>query len=278
MKVYGILGTEFCGSTLLQFILGSSYEVFSTGEVNSFQHYKEKAKCNFCKYDCDFWNENFRNQCINNPNKRYDLIRDRVKQLDLGSILLHSDKDVGLYIRYIKDRNQIDKFIVLFKKPEAFYFSYSGHFKNNDIEELMNAYMRCYSVSSIMDKCIFVNYEDLALNPEKVVPFICKKLCINYDIKMLNYWENKFHALGGNTGVYLNFWKPERVEKKLKTDYWKKVYSGYTDKEIKDRDKKIVLDERWKIKLSEIKKSIIKNHKKAQSVYNNMMNLREYKI
>ena len=103
---------------------------------------------------------------------------------------------------------------------------------------------------------------------------------IEYDPKILEFWNfsNDFHTMSGNTGVYLNIWNKDKVDDTLNSEYWNKVYSGYTKQELEARNKKIVLDERWKSKLTDKQKTIIKNHTPAQSAYKRMMSLVKYKI
>ncbi len=53
-----ILGSAYCGSTILGFLLGASRDVFNAGEVAYYprlQHQDEMCSCGVPSTECDFW-------------------------------------------------------------------------------------------------------------------------------------------------------------------------------------------------------------------------------
>lgn len=99
-----------------------------------------------------------------------------------------------------------------------------------------------------------VHYEELALEPEKAILDLTQFLGIDFQDKMLRYWEQEHHPIGGNLGTYslvikakasdINSYDVHRLDRLNKNN---KLYSK---KYYEETEKSIKLDLRWKEELS----------------------------
>jgi len=263
----GILGISFCGSTLLSFLLGANKEIFSVGESHWLVIHKERncAVCNGCK----FYTPEFK-QSLTYSNL-FNSIEKRVKEkYDIDKIV-YSNKNANNYKKCINDNTKIDKFILLFKRPEGFVNSHIRHkFEKKKIvtvETALNLYHEHYianfKISEGTDtKIIF--YDDLASQPKIILKNICDWIGVIYSDEMLSYWNvtSKTHQIGGNFSPYLAIRTDKGFLDRRNHGWYKKV------------KRTIALDDRWKTELSAEQIAEIHKNNKVMKLFNKLLNLR----
>jgi hypothetical protein len=263
-RIIFIGGTNFCGSTLLSFLLGSHPDCFATGEIHHF-YFDQKQFCSIHWEKCDFWTKEIRDACYKNP-KYYDLIRDYILERKDARVIIHSSKLMPNLRVHLDNNNQLDGIILLFKRPEAYYKSVIIHQKINDIDKVLSDYVRVYekiieraNLEGIPYRIVF--YDDLAMYTKPVVEKLCEFLGISYREEMLEPWlkADDFHTVGGNTGMYMHVWGEDVFEKEIEKEYWKSVYSEEHSNWIRKNFRKISLDEKWKTLDPLILKQIAEN-------------------
>ena len=277
MKIYGILGTPYCGSTSLTFIISGAKCVFPIGESI---HINNKSKCSVCvDKPCPFWTKEFTEEITQeNIHKK---VLEKVKQFGDFDIILYADKSPMIYESFKKLGTEFDKFFVLFKSPEAYMYSRLKHDKDNSelmVKEL-DAYFQVYSYKIFDSKNLFyLSYDDLTTNSVVVIKKLCEWADIPFDEKMLNLRlvGNKIHSISGNTGAYTHIWPKNFVKRFVKSKYWKDNFSKYHSEKALNESGKIIHDIRWKTGLTDKQKEIISAHKPSQDIYKTMLSKRLY--
>ena len=272
-KLIGIVGTSYCGSTLLSFILGSHPEVFATSELNTLFRQKEKTQCSICKEECSFWTKEFVKDLLNNIKERYFWVAEKANNDLDKTITVFSDKNPKVYQA---SKIQCNKYITLFKRPEALVNSYKIHNKSENLNDPLQLYIETYNSSFELSNNEYIFYDDFAKNPEKIIKYLCKDIDIKYSKDMLDFWNHEHHTISGNSGVHMHVWGEERRDKTFDTPYWKDVYSKEHTQFIKDYYREIKLDEKWKEQLTEEEKTYIENHAPSKLIFEKLMNLRRY--
>jgi len=296
-KFCGIIGTAYCGSTMLSYILGSSEDIFSTGELNKgFPRYKCAHAWHNGDWtkgrECRFWTEDFAKDLKENTLRgRNKKLKAQAQRAFGKKIVFNADKGAETYRRSIDQGDDVDCVIVLFKKPQAFAYSHEAHLRNrskkNRIQLLDQACNRYYSQYNngilILKKYriphIFVQYEDLAENTEKEIKRICRFLNAKYSKDMIPFWNNKskLHmSPSGNRGAHRQFLKKESFLKTwtshLDPQFGDQAYHTEHAKWFLANYHKITLDEKWRKYLSEEEvKHIASKHKKTMNIYKKMV-------
>lgn len=252
----GILGISFCGSTLLSFMLGANEKIFSVGESSWLIRNKGKRKCIICN-GCEFFTHEFRYSLTRF--NLFDSIEKRVKDKYNIDKIIYSDKSANSYLNFIRLGNPINRFIILFKRPEGFVASYIRHSLEKKqivtVKESLDLYYEHYIANLNISKTItskIIFYDDLILQPKIILEYICNWLKVPYSDKMISYWNitPKTHQVGGSK----NFINKGTIA-----------------------TKKIELDERWKTELTTKNKIEIKENEKIQKLFNKLLNLRGVK-
>jgi len=274
-NLYGIIGTSFCGSTLLSFILGSNECIFATSELNTLVRQKENTKCSICGKKCKFWTKEFVKHLSSNLDYRYNIVSEEAKAKFEKHITIISDKHPKTYKNSMWC-TKFNGFITLFKRPEAYVNSCKIHLPKNSIINHLRAYTETYQQALNMKNNQFIFYDDLAINPESIIEDICQKIGVVYTPTMLEFWNYQHHTLGGNSGTHMHVWSKEKRDGIINSKYWGEEYSKEHTKWIKENYRSIKLDEKWKTQLSEKDKRDIKNYKESQDIFNQLLSLRKH--
>lgn len=280
MKTYGVVGTLYCGSTILSYVLGSHSKVFASGELHVLKQLKWENKnfvtqCTIHKEKCNFWTQEFINYCVANYNRRYDIVREKAHKKFNTPIMISSDKDFRIYQQVMK-HNEFNGFIIMFKRPEAFCYSYMTHENKTakDINSILQSYYHRYCHILTVTKSFptaIVFYDDFATDTRGIIRKLCVWLNIDYEETMLNFWDFVHHSLSGNSGATLHLKKETEVNMTINSQYWKKFYSQAHAEDIKNNHRKIKLDTKWKTQLTEEAKSKIQRYKYSQQMFLNLM-------
>jgi len=212
-------------------------------------------------------------------------------------IVLNPDKAPKWYKKSLESGDEVDNLIILFKKPEAYCFSFEVHKREQGgkwagksrldrIESACQIYVEFYRQAfEIIEKynipAVFLNYEDFAKSPHSKTELICKSLDAGYNSNMVEYWNNrdKLHlSPSGNRGANIQFLDFEEY-----VEYWnermgptskdKSYFEEHADWFLANYHK-ITLDEKYKKYLSEEEMSIIRNNTRVMEMYTKMMALR----
>ncbi len=278
MKKYGIVGTGFCGSTPLMFVLGGSKKVFALGESTLINH---QTTCTVCErredFDCPIWTKRFVSGLKQENKDR--LITKRVKDMTKADTIIYADKNPIVYANYIENYNvEFDGFIVMFKSPEAFVYSMMTHFPNKySIAEILEEYVRTYTNAlQFEDTSFFVLYDDF-VNKEEAIKNICKFIGIRFRQSLLNFdlSTDTIHSISGNTAAYMHIWSGSYVRDILDSAYWKNNWTPYHTKKILKNQGALYQDLRWRNLAADTKKQI-KEDKESRAIYDSMMEKRNY--
>jgi hypothetical protein len=206
-KLCLISGAGHSGSTLLGMLLGSHSAGFYGGEllkseyIGDFSKPERKRLCKICGEQCPLWpryvprpRETVYNwlhrttgaSLIIDSTKNLDWIHSRIELAGKEGftpylIFLQRDGRAVVNSRFRKYPNQepsgiINRWISQIEETNQLYHSFVGH------------------------KTV-VHYEDLAINPEKVLRTLCGFTGLDYEPSMLDFCAHEHHPLGGNTGT-----------------------------------------------------------------------------
>jgi len=274
----GILGTSYSGSTLLSFILGGHDRIFATSETTTLKRDGYHTECTMCRFrniSCPFWTPDLIDLCLTDMERRYATIEQAALSRLGKDIVIFSDKAPVIY-KPLLEASSIDRFIVLFKRPEAFYYSYKKHRMLNNkydtFEEILMTYIRHYERDlALVDNgfpSFFLAYEDLVNDPLFWTYQVCEFLGVRFHNHMLAYWDSDLHPLTGNLGPYMNA---------LGAESFVGVHKAFDRSHVRwhtENRQSIVPDERWKKELDNYTIHAIRNHKGVQSIFAELVSRR----
>lgn len=237
-----ILGTSYCGSTILEMLLDSQPGMVGAGEVRWFadapNDQPSRQVCTIHHAACPVFTDKLRAECRAYPRELYQRVQ---RALD-APVLLTSDKHSEVY----QIHGFPDKAIVCFKHPAASVLSFMKHEKIEPSEHLKwwhiiysknLAFLEAHEIPYIC-----VQSENL-VNTDFEIERIMNFLDMPFDRSALKHWWNKegSHRIGGNSGVHKNInWDDTR---------W--IVGNSNVSWYKENYRQIVCDERWKSDLSE---------------------------
>lgn len=281
-KVVFIMGAGHCGSTLLDLLLGSHSQSFSLGELYRMGSLVDGRSegheniCGVCVGECEFWNKrvprSFLKMYFGREN-RFQAALGKLSQhiynpykliarWSAKSILIDSSKGSAWIERRLRPSytwHGIEPYLIYMCRDgravvNSYYRKYPERGITNVIQkwkqqtDTMNAFFSQFSHQKIR-----VQYEELAMYPERVVRALCKFLDVEYERAMLRYWTHEHHHVMGNGGTRsLIFKYREKLgmdDEALRNrqDQAKRFYdSSYYD----GMELGIRLDERWRLELS----------------------------
>jgi hypothetical protein len=211
-----IIGTPYCGSTLLGASLNAHPAIFFAGEIERLDLFAKAPErsafhekgCRICAskeaYECPVWPADF-----------IDSLRRLNEVAAYRAILARSDAPImidgskridwsnRLYDTGLTSRVSV---IVCARNPFAFANSEIGSGRSvltaatiwRDHYENVIRSLACRNIPSVM-----VRYEDFAFRPEPTIRRLCDFLNIAFNPQTLAYWNVPCHAIGGNSGAYL---------------------------------------------------------------------------
>jgi len=218
-RVVSICGVSFCGSTLLDRILGSLPDTRSIGEshwlIKSYLNKvsapidfsKESRKgipqCSVCGKDCEFLTHEFRAELAADRSRWYFKIAQRLNT----SILIAADKNVPKLVE--NDPLLRMDGLVLFKSPIQAWYSHfsklaqdkSEEFYRESLEKYVATWTKTYSIYlndfKPAGKVVFMNFDRFTENPDPVFEALLRELNLPHDLSVLKT-ANPGHAIGGN--------------------------------------------------------------------------------
>jgi hypothetical protein len=218
----GICGVSFCGSTLLDRILGGLPGVRSIGESHWLVKEHDGSKyvpidlgikrsgrgpfCSVCGPSCKVLTSEFRTGLIVDATRWYQRIA-----AQLGtSILVSADKNVAKLV----DNDPLLRLsaLVVFKSPDQAWASQLAKLPKDREPEFYRAelvkYMGTWTQSyrTFVDEFapdgakVFLKFDDFTMNPAPLLEKICAELDLPYDPAVLSE-VRPGHAIGGNKGA-----------------------------------------------------------------------------
>ena len=214
-----ICGVSYCGSTLLDTMLGSIHGMATIGEshwlTRSYIDRKlaefdfvagnpaDLLPCRSCGKDCQVLDFAFRRNLAADPIGWYSRIADRLG----AGIVVSSDKNVGNLLR----NDPLLRFdaLILFKSPERAWLSHRSKLSTErlaadeakELASYLDIWADRYGMLSDLLKPrgrkVFVRYEDLAADPRAMLEGICASLDLPFDAAASDALPVN-HAIGGN--------------------------------------------------------------------------------
>ena len=249
-QIVGVIGRDFCGSTLLLRLMSSVKGVEGAGELHwllSIPHggtvmtragWLISRKCVQCGVNCPVFTEEFLAQRIA-PSALYQAVAQKMN----ARVLVVSDKRPRHYSSMAKS-GDIDG-IVMFKMPESAVMSDIRR-ERRSVVQSVTGYVELYKkiiewAPRFCKRTLYLLYEDLAKKPVTMTKRVLENLGIDGEMAH-GYSEIDHHHIGGNPDAH--------------------------------RKKKVVLDDKWKRGLSVEQKNYIKQHKSCQEIYHKLMQKR----
>jgi len=211
--VIQVIGTSFCGSSLLNLLLDSQSGIRGLGEAsNSYCSTNMSLECQKCRvhsWDCPLFAqsniENFYKDCF----AFYDC-----------DVLVDSSKHTQLLY---PARQPEYKYLAVFlsKKPHAWASSIIAHHPEYEVSDTFQCYIRMYrpamedcykepptQATEFICKTVALPYQKLALQTEDTIRMLCAHVGVLFSREHFCQWgKTDSHILGGNPSaiaVYKN--------------------------------------------------------------------------
>ncbi|MDJ0553312.1 MAG: sulfotransferase [Microcoleaceae cyanobacterium MO_207.B10] len=263
-KVLFILGTAYCGSTLLSLILDSHPQCFTVGELSNLPELNKKDKLD------DFWNHQFSQKELHNlslglSNARispaiplkvekffreifnddifrpYSIIASKTP----ADIIVDSTKTIYWIssMLQLKELNkQFDVYLLhLVRDGRAVLNSYLKKRRNMNVKKIGELWLKRVTNNEVFfdnfstGNKILVRYEKLATQPQATTQQICNFLGIEFMPEMLSYWKYEHNIISGNRGTRASINK----------------YQNSTEDNQISTNSSIKLDRRWLTEITE---------------------------
>ena len=223
-KLITILGISYCGSTYLNFVLGSLLNVKAVGESHWLLD-SENISCATCTYkkkNCNFFTKETISLLKNSDKtKFYSSLFDILNT----NIVVNSDKNPSNLKGKLK--NVENYFIVLFKSPERQYLSLKTHKNDSGVSSHLDLTNKAYKNAidfvkeTNHEKVIYIDYDSFMLDKIRVLRYICSEFDLIYNENAINYWNFEHHSIGGNISAYFNFREKEKLPNLEKVSWYK---------------------------------------------------------
>jgi len=279
-RAIGILGSAYCGSTLVSIVLGRARHVLFTSEV--FQVRKKGPagiRCRSCRETCPFWSPDFLRVCHDAPD-RYDRIVDRARAVLGCTHVVFKEGDWHVYETARREGNRFDHFILLMKRPEAYAFSCAVH-EGLPVAESLDRYVRTYRGAlgfierTEVPACV-VSFDAFAERPAIQAERVCRHVGIPYADTLVELgWQPWMHPLtAGNAGAFAHLDSRETFDAEVERDpYWRRVYQHRHIDWIRREHGRIAPDRKWEEGLSDAQKDEVARHGGAGDVFATMLRL-----
>lgn len=275
MKVFGIAGTRYSGSTLLSMCLGAADGAFASGEIEEIGVTGVQVGCQIHAGACEFWTQEFLQLCRSDADHVYDRVRDRAADLYGARVIINSDKAPQRFVRHAA-HSQVDGLIVLFKRPEAFANSAVVHDKMS-FRAALDHYADVYE--AILDCGVsvaaVVPYEAFASETASTLATLCSRLALTFEPAMEQFWvqSESFHVLAGNHGALAHLSSLDEFEATSDSAYWQETYGSSKVDWIQRNHKTITLDEVWKGEMTPRRRMTALGHRRSREMHRKLVRL-----
>jgi len=248
----GIVGSVYCGSTVLSCVLGAHSKITNVGEIKELSPKDGdygRPRCTPCrsfKKPCPLWDQPWADDLRVGP-RIADEILDHLET----PALVDSSKGWWWFNQFL---NETDSwvFVYLYKSIEEFVASLKmrGGSRYRNLEITAKIWVRsnknCLTfIKNAHKQSSFVytlSYKDMMTNMKLSLKIILDAMDLSFEEQMLRFWEVEQHFMSGNTFVASNFPKLEwavnhdeefnvaRYKERRQTlfydDKWKKVLTA----------------------------------------------------
>ncbi|MAG35738.1 MAG: hypothetical protein CL878_05770 [Dehalococcoidia bacterium] len=207
-----ILGTAYSGSTLLGSALNGHPLIAYAGEISRlpfFDHGPVGTACFVCDIKgeaCPIWTDDLKARMEQRgPGEAVDVYRETV-----GTPVVIDGSKYAQWLRSVQASQPLPphtRVLLTTKNP----FSYASSIKRRDGHEAWLAanmwrdtVFDCLrTLVSLGLPYLVVRYEDFSLEPERLLRKVCGFLDVEFDQRVMSFWKQPVHALGGNLGAYV---------------------------------------------------------------------------
>jgi hypothetical protein len=253
LKVIAVLGRSYCGSSILNLVLGSHSCTFGAGELYRTVMRPDKAYCAICRGHCSVWTPDTIQRL--NLDNVYETLAKRTG----ADTIIDSSKVPGWFSKAMNARTNVE-FIptLLVKHPLRHISSFVANqffrdeslphrdapetrqrllsFANEQLRKTLQAYTR------ILDNPTFqphgpvriLAYESFVADPDSALKPTLNAAGLEFEPRMLEYLKQEHHPVGGNTGAHLQLRLQGKFEKQARhwiehsnpDRSWRRYYAG----------------------------------------------------
>jgi hypothetical protein len=200
-------GAGHSGSTLVGMILGSHPEAFYAGEAGKSRYLQDARKdarkrtCKLCGPACPVWSDFQARDDID--------VYEQLSEKTGRPIIIDSTKTLSWIEERIADLEAAGArsvFIFLQRDGRAVINSRTRKYPDRSPVEIIEDWIVKVRRTTVFYEALrhpkmIVRYEELATEPERVIPEISTFLGINFVPEMLEFYRHEHHPLGGNNGT-----------------------------------------------------------------------------
>jgi hypothetical protein len=267
LRVIGVLGTSFSGSTVLNLMLGAHPEIHAGGELSALilgRGDESAGACSACGFACRFWDERARN-AVTNANVYREVERifgkkvivDSSKSIDWFNEVLASDDHRGIAPSYVLMVKHPIRYLASClanttphqprRNPGGFLSKLvPGRPRQALLDELVADLDRFYEhFFSCFGKEVggatfhLLHYERMVQEPRSALAPLLRSMALAYAPQMDDFFRGAYHQIGGNAGPLYQLGQgwPKGTEP---ADIRKKFYEGGKGLRIDDKYRQIM--------------------------------------
>ena len=274
-KLITIWGSSFCGSTVMQCVLGSLPGVATSGEDHVLSDLEQfpDAGCTAHRQACPVVTPEFV------ASVKVETLYEQLADIFGVDTLVTADKIPALYKRLLPygDRNVMA--IVLFRHPAAYAYSCKKRegrptHISGSARSRATAWSRRYEDALEYLELeeipyIVVDYVRFMSRPGKSLRSLCKWLDVPFDRGALSWWKTDHHYLGGNDGVSFQLSGRGSVAGKR----YRKNFATEDTQFVRDNFRSLTPDESWKTALPEEEIQEVLGMKEVMDLYAKLKDL-----
>lgn len=241
-----ILGTAYCGSTLLGNALNAHSQIAYAGEVSRLPAYgigEAEHVCPLCASQgrpCPVWSPaliaEFQSR---GPGDAFEVYRESVGGMP---VVVDGSKHTEWFRKVLAagPRPRTPFVLITARSPFSFLDScrrregYSPWLAANIWRDTMFDIFRTVALHNVPH--LIVRYEDFALDPQASLSRVCDFLSLDFEAGMLEFWNEPLHALGGNAGalVWFNSFRKggtyaSQADAEVANAYATRQFGGWSD-------------------------------------------------
>ena len=254
-QVIFIGGVQYSGTTLLDLILANDSVGFSCGEVHKLfispGNWLSRGRCVCGNNNCDVWKRVYRGKESHLYETVFRISPETTFIVDSSKIpfwILHKAR--ALNHARIKTRN-----VLIWKTPLESANSFSKRNLFEKWEKMWISYHRLYF--SLIEDFRSIRYYDVVNNRESLID-LCSYLEINDFPGKENFWERKFHTLGGNASTIIHLYHKDKASFKSVQNFVSSR-TRRNDLYIKKRHRSLYYEKADEAVSIEVKKRLMEN-------------------
>jgi len=220
----GVLGPSYCGSTLLNYMLGSHPSIYGGSELRRLFDADPRRRCAVCGPACRLWTrENLATANQAGPGGLYDFLRNLTDR----PVICDASKSVDHFLRIAPEPFT---WVVMTKHPLRSLASFTINrlyrdtsapdlaqargsvtdeeftaFVREQVKRLAKFYAHVERERAYFEShgdVVYLSYEQVATAPEEALKTVLDGSGLTVDPTMLDYASKEHHPIGGNTGPH----------------------------------------------------------------------------